>query len=134
MGWHVDVGTHVLWFYAAGLFDQFPKRKIIIGHNGEGLHMFIDRIDAAELRNDTTFSRMWNTNIWIMTSGFFTFRNFEQLRQVSSIERIMYSVDYLFASTTTGWDFVTNLLRVHILSKNEMNVFAYKNAKVLLTL
>ena len=41
-GWHVDVGTHVLCLYGAGLFDRFPKLKLIIGHNGEGLPMLID--------------------------------------------------------------------------------------------
>ncbi|PVH92062.1 amidohydrolase 2 [Periconia macrospinosa] len=133
-GWHVDVGTHVLRLYAAGLFDRFPKLKLIIGHNGEGLPMFIDRIDATKLRNDTTFNRVWNTNIWITTSGFFTTRHFEQLRQVSPIERIMYSVDYPFASTTEGWEFVGNLSQAQILSENEIDLFAYKNAEALLRL
>ena len=56
-GWHVDVGTHVLRLYSAGLFDRFPKLKLIIGHNGEGLPIFLDRIDSTGLRNDTRSTR-----------------------------------------------------------------------------
>jgi predicted TIM-barrel fold metal-dependent hydrolase len=133
-GWHVDVGTHVLRLYGAGLFDRFPKLKLIIGHNGEDLPMFIDRIDSTGLRNDTTFDQVWNTNIWTTTSAFFTVRAFQQLRQVSPVERIMYSVDYPFSSMTDGWGFVETLAEARVMSDSEMDMFAYKNAEKLLKL
>jgi predicted TIM-barrel fold metal-dependent hydrolase len=133
-GWHVDVGTHVLRLYGAGVFDRFPKLKLIIGHNGEALPMFLDRIDSTGLRNDTTFNKVWNTNIHITTSAFFTIRTFQQLRQVMPIERIMYSVDYPFESTTSGWNFIQELARGRVLTNREMDLFAYKNAERLLRL
>ena len=133
-GWHVDVGTHVLRLYSAGLFDRFPKLKMIIGHNGEGLPMFIDRIDSTGLRNDTTFGRVWSTNIWSTTSAFFTVRQFDQLRQVSPVERIMYSVDYPFSTNTDGWAFVEKLAQEQVLTDAEMDMFAWKNAETLLKL
>jgi predicted TIM-barrel fold metal-dependent hydrolase len=133
-GWHVDVGTHVLRVYSAGLFDRFPRLKIIIGHNGEDLPMFIDRVDSTGLRNGTTFDKVWNTNIWSTTSAFFTVRAFQQLRQVSPIERIMYSVDYPFSSMTDGWGFIEKLAESKVLKDDEMNLFAYKNAENLLRL
>jgi predicted TIM-barrel fold metal-dependent hydrolase len=133
-GWHVDVGTHVLRLYSAGLFDRFPRLKIIIGHNGEDLPMFIDRVDSTGLRNGTTFDKVWNTNIWSTTSAFFTVRAFQQLRQVSPIERIMYSVDYPFSSMTDGWGFIEKLAESKVLKDDEMNLFAYKNAENLLRL
>lgn len=74
---------------------------------------------------------MWNMNIWITTSGLFTVRQFGQLRQVNPIERIIYLVDYSFASTTTGCEFVSNLLQAQIFSENEMDSFAYKNTEAL---
>ena len=133
-GWHVDVGTHVLRLYSAGLFDRFPKLKLIIGHNGEGLPMFLDRIDSTGLRNDTTFNQVWEKNIWSTTSAFFTVRQFQQLRQVSPVERIMYSVDYPFSTNTDGWAFVEKLAQSGVLSDAEMDAFAYKNAERLLKL
>ncbi|KAF3039939.1 hypothetical protein E8E12_008496 [Didymella heteroderae] len=133
-GWHVDVGTHVLRLYSAGLFDRFPKIKLIIGHNGEGLPMFLDRIDSTGLRNDTTFNAVWEKNIWSTTSAFFTVRQFQQLRQVSPVERIMYSVDYPFSTNTAGWAFVEKLAQSGVLTDGEMDAFAYKNAEKLLKL
>ncbi|KAI5366348.1 Putative 2-amino-3-carboxymuconate-6-semialdehyde decarboxylase, metal-dependent hydrolase [Septoria linicola] len=133
-GWHVDVGTHILRRYGAGVFDRFPKLKVMIGHNGEDLPMFIDRVNSTALRNDTTFDRVWNTNIWTTTSAFFTVRAFQQLRQVAPIERIMYSVDYPFSNITAGWQFVQQLAEQRVLTNQEMNLFAYKNAEKLLKL
>jgi predicted TIM-barrel fold metal-dependent hydrolase len=133
-GWHVDVGTHVLRLYSAGLFDRFPKLKLIIGHNGENLPMFIDRIDSMGLRNNTTFEKVWNENIWVTTSGFFTVRTFQQLRQVTPIERIMYSVDYPFSSAELGWEFIQKLAESGVLTDSEMDLFAHKNAESLLKL
>lgn len=31
-GWHSETALHVLKLFAAGLFDRFPKLKIVIGH------------------------------------------------------------------------------------------------------
>ncbi|KAI0587783.1 amidohydrolase family protein [Pyrenophora tritici-repentis] len=133
-GWHVDVGTQILRLYSAGLFDRFPKLKLIIGHNGEGLPMFIDRVDSTGLRNDTTFNRVWSTNIWSTTSAFFTVRQFEQLRQVSPVDGIMFSIDYPFSRNTDGWAFVEKLAQAQVLSDENMDMFAYKNAEKLLKL
>lgn len=133
-GWHVDTGNHVLRLYSAGLFDRFPNLKLIIGHNGESLPMFIDRIDSTGLRNDTTFEKVWNKNIWVTTSAFFAVRQFEQLRTITPIERIMYSVDYPFSTNTDGWAFVQKLAESGTLKNEEMDSFAYKNAEKLLKL
>ncbi|KAG9203348.1 hypothetical protein G6514_003001 [Epicoccum nigrum] len=133
-GWHVDVGLHVLRLYVAGVFDLFPRLKLIIGHNGEGLPIFVDRVGQQGLRNGTSFSEVWKRNIWCTTSGFFTVRQFRQLLQVSPVERVLYSVDYPFEETTDGWAFAEELAREGVLSRSEMDAFAYKNAEKLLKL
>jgi predicted TIM-barrel fold metal-dependent hydrolase len=137
-GWHVDVGNHVLRLYAAGAFKRWPKLKIVIGHNGEGLAMFIDRVDntglGAEKSADHTFDSVWRTNIWTTTSAFFTVRQFQMLRQVMPLERIMFSVDYPFSTFAQGWEFVKDLAEQRVLGDKEMDDFAYGNAARLLGL
>merc|ERR1711977_209257 len=49
-GWHADVGNHVLKLFAAGIFDLFPKLKIIVGHMGEMLPFMLERIEYLSLR------------------------------------------------------------------------------------
>lgn len=34
-GWHAECGLHILRLFASGLFDKYPKLKIVIGHMGE---------------------------------------------------------------------------------------------------
>jgi 2,3-dihydroxybenzoate decarboxylase len=44
-GYGVETGTHALRMISAGVFDRFPKLRIVLGHLGETLPFLIDRID-----------------------------------------------------------------------------------------
>jgi predicted TIM-barrel fold metal-dependent hydrolase len=133
-GWHVDVGTHLLRLYSSGLFSRFPKLKIIIGHNGEGLPMFLDRIDSVGLNKNSSFAQVWETNVWVTTSAFFSKRALEQLRAVGGMGRVMYSVDYPFSGMRDGWEFVEEVARSGVLTREEMDGWAWGNAEELLRL
>ncbi|EPE32108.1 Metallo-dependent hydrolase [Glarea lozoyensis ATCC 20868] len=74
-GWHSDVDLHVLKLFAAGVFDRFPKLKIIIGHMGEMLLFMLERCSDMSTRwggwgpRDRPLHQVWDENIWITTSG-----------------------------------------------------------------
>lgn len=44
-GYGVETSTHALRLIFSGLFDQFPKLKIVLGHMGEGLPFWVTRLD-----------------------------------------------------------------------------------------
>src|SRR5208337_4092419 len=44
-GWHAETGLHCLRLMLSGLFDRFPKLKIIVGHLGDHLPYNIARAD-----------------------------------------------------------------------------------------
>ncbi|WP_199560854.1 amidohydrolase family protein [Mucilaginibacter hurinus] len=46
-GWHAETALHVLRLLYAGIFDIYPKLKIIIGHMGEMLPMMMARAERA---------------------------------------------------------------------------------------
>ncbi len=48
-GYGVETGTHVMRLIAGGVFDQFPRLKVVIGHMGEGIPFTLDRIDNRYL-------------------------------------------------------------------------------------
>lgn len=48
--WHASTGLHILRLYCSGLFDKYPKLKIIIGHMGELLPFQIERIIGGASR------------------------------------------------------------------------------------
>ena len=45
-GFAADTALHSLRLCGSGLFDQYPKLKILLGHLGEGIPFFLWRIDA----------------------------------------------------------------------------------------
>jgi predicted TIM-barrel fold metal-dependent hydrolase len=61
-GWHAETGLHILCLYCSGLFDRYPKLKIIIGHMGELLPFQIERVILS--------SRIWEgSEDWVKCGG-----------------------------------------------------------------
>jgi 2,3-dihydroxybenzoate decarboxylase len=48
-GYAIETGTHIMRLIAGGVFDQFPRLKIVIGHMGENIPFTLDRIDNRYL-------------------------------------------------------------------------------------
>jgi predicted TIM-barrel fold metal-dependent hydrolase len=46
-GWQVDTGTHLLRLISTGVFDRYPRLKIIVGHMGELIPYGLKRINTA---------------------------------------------------------------------------------------
>lgn len=129
-GWHSDVGLHIVKLFAAGVFKQYPKLKIIAGHMGEMIPMMIDRIDRLKFFQRGgcgSFREVWERNIWVTTSGIFSTRTLQMLMMVTPFDRIMYSVDYPLEKTETGWKFFEDLADSGILTTEQLADLAYGN-------
>jgi 5-carboxyvanillate decarboxylase len=48
-GYAIETGTHIMRLISGGVFDQFPRLKIVIGHMGENIPFSLDRIDNRYL-------------------------------------------------------------------------------------
>lgn len=44
-GFAAEAGLHAMRLILGGIFDQFPRLKIILGHMGEGIPFWLSRID-----------------------------------------------------------------------------------------
>lgn len=137
-GWHEELGLHIVKLYAAGLFQRHPKLKIIIGHMGEMIPMMIDRIDRLKFfeRGGVVgkFRDVWENNIWVTTSGIFSLRTLEMLLKVTSLGKVLYSVDSPFETSARGWQFIEEIAQSGMFTKEEFEMFAGGNAKTLLRL
>ena len=135
-GWHADTGLHILRLFGAGLFDRFPKLKIVIGHMGEMLPFQLDRILGAEKRifaaNKRGLREVWDENLWITTSGMVGLGPFSCLLRTTKIERILYSVDYPFSSNEQGMQFLEEVKKSEMVTEQQLAMIGYKNAEVLL--
>lgn len=134
-GWHSEVGVHVLRLHAAGVFDKFPKLKVILGHFGEMMPFMLQRIidqEAIKGYQKRRFDQVWDENIWVTTSACWSLDPMRCMLSNTKIDRIMYSVDYPFTSNEHGLKWFTDLENSGLVTKEQLELIAYKNAENLL--
>jgi len=134
-GWHSDVALHVLKLYASGLFERFPKVKIIIGHFGETLPFMLERIDGFSKQfgnHKRSFKQVWDENIWITTSGVWSLNPLVCILRNTKIDHILYSVDYPFTMNGEGLKWMEDLEKSGLVSRDDLEAIAYKNTAALL--
>ena len=133
--WHSDVAVHVLKVFAAGIFDRFPKIRIILGHMGEMLPFMLGRIVMLSPRwgrRERSFDQVYRTNIWITTSGYWSVDPVACILRNTEIEHILYSVDYPFGTNEDGLRFMQDLENSGLVTAEELEMIAHRNAEKLL--
>lgn len=112
-GWHVETGMHCLRLIVTGLFDRFPKLKIIIGHMGEDLPFSIARAETILSRDAKHLKRRvgeyFQQHFYITTSGYFTVPPLLCTLEVAGADRILFSVDYPYSPNSVGRSFLNAL-------------------------
>jgi 5-carboxyvanillate decarboxylase len=103
-GFGVETAMHAMRLIYSGVFDKHPGLKIILGHLGEGLVFWMDRIDfvfkqpwsVEELRPRIKRrpSEYIKDNFIITTSGMFFVPSFMCVFQTIGADRMMFAVDY----------------------------------------
>lgn len=102
-GFTVDTSTHVLRLMSGGVFDAYPKLKIILGHLGETLPASIWRIsnrmqltphDGAKFKRP--FAEYMQENFYVTTSGNFRLPPLLACIMELGSDKIMFSTDYPF--------------------------------------
>lgn len=134
-GWHSETAIHVLRLLVAGVFDTYPKLKIIIGHMGEMLPMMWDRSNKAFQpgnggKNKRTLVDTFQQQLYITTSGLFTQPPLQIALDTIGIDNILFSVDYPFSTNQMGIDFLNGIQ----LPADQVAKIAYENADRLLGL
>ncbi|KIX92780.1 uncharacterized protein Z520_11443 [Fonsecaea multimorphosa CBS 102226] len=138
-GWHAECGTHFLRLYASGLFDKYPRFKLVLGHMGEMLPFQLDRVahwveTMWREGPKRSLRSVWDENVWITTSGMFSLSPAACLLRQCKPDRICYSVDYPFASNEAGLKFMEELRTSGLVSVEQLEAIAYGNAAKLLNL
>lgn len=102
-GFTSETAIHALRLMGSGLFDDYPKLKIILGHQGEGLPCGIWRVDNRVSRTlgqkpkaKLPIGHYLRENFYITTSGNFRTQTLTEVMAEVGADRILYSVDYPF--------------------------------------
>jgi 5-carboxyvanillate decarboxylase len=105
-GFAVETGLHLLRIIVAGVFDRFPRLKIVVGHLGEGLPFWLFRLDfmhrsmvasnryAGAKARKRKPSDYLKENVWVTTSGMQWAPAILFCQQVLGVDRVMYAMDY----------------------------------------
>ena len=135
-GWHSETGAHILRLFASGLFDEYPRLKIVIGHMGEMLPFMLDRIKRYSKKQWPDRKRdlqtVWDENVYVTTAGMFAVPPMACLLRVCKVEHILYSVDYPFSSNGEGKEFMDELAQSGLCTEEDLDKIAFINAEALL--
>jgi predicted TIM-barrel fold metal-dependent hydrolase len=148
-GWQVETGTHLLRMISSGVFDRYPRLKIIVGHMGELIPFGLKRINTAltmgnwllasrpedagvEKRNDMQKSVLYymRTNVFVTTSGVFDQAALNCAIAELGIDNILFSVDDPFGDNFEAVEFLNRAQ----LSTEDKEKLAHGNAERLLKL
>lgn len=129
-GWHQEVMTQCLRLILTGVFDSFSKLQFIIGHMGEGLPFYYERIveDMSESTKDSLnkpIGQYFSDNFWYTTSAFFQEELLHLLLKYISVDRVMFGIDYPFADMKQGTDW----FRAVDLPREAKEKIAFRNAE-----
>ncbi|HYQ63666.1 amidohydrolase family protein [Actinophytocola sp.] len=103
-GWHYDAGLTVLRMIVAGVFDRFPELQLVLGHWGEVVLFYLDRIAAMDglTRLRRPIADYFRSNIHITPSGISSHKYLRWSLETVGVERIMYASDYPFNRERAG--------------------------------
>ncbi len=135
-GFTMDTVSHFLRLIFAGVFDAYPKLTMILGHLGEGLPFYLDRLEdhtclaTKRLGLKKTVAEVMYENVIVTTSGNFSPAAFQCTRDVLGIDKIIFSVDWPYESNKLGVEFLKRLA----LAPAELEMLAHRNAERVLKL
>ncbi|WP_338619249.1 amidohydrolase family protein [Pigmentiphaga sp. CHJ604] len=111
-GWGVETASHALRMVFGGVFDRFPRLKVILGHMGEGLPFQRWRFDSrfAAYPYGVSLQRRPSeyigTNLLITTSGVCSHPTLVGAVGEMGVDAVMFSVDYPYESTEAAARFI----------------------------
>ena len=105
-GFGIETGTHIIRLIAGGVFDAFPRLRIVIGHLGEGIPYCLERIDnrylweygmtGATRRLKRLPSEYVRDHIVVTTSGMNFRHPLTMAVALLGAEAVLFAADYPF--------------------------------------
>jgi predicted TIM-barrel fold metal-dependent hydrolase len=99
-----ETAVHALRLIGSGVFDEFPRLSVVIGHMGEGIPFNLWRIDHCNLGAQKTdghrarrkIADYFSENFYVTTSGNFSTQGLIHTIMQMGSDRVMFSIDWPF--------------------------------------
>ncbi|HEV7610761.1 MAG TPA: amidohydrolase family protein [Steroidobacteraceae bacterium] len=114
-GFAAEAGLHAMRLIMSGVFERFPKLQIILGHMGEAIPFWLQRIDnryllQVKIGAVTQLARLpseyFLRNFVITTSGVCSQPALKLSLEVLGVDRILFAADYPYESVEEAVSFM----------------------------
>lgn len=105
LGWHYDAGLQFLRLILAGTFDRLPDLQVILGHWGELVLFYVERLAVMDRVAGLLhpIAHYIRNNLYVTASGMFLPHYLERAAAIVGTDRLLFSTDYPY-QYRPGWD------------------------------
>lgn len=132
LGFTVDTMIEISQILCSGVFDAFPRTKMILGHYGEAIPFLLERMENrfALIPNENIKCKeklgyYFEHNILVDTSGNTSVEAFECTKKVLGMDHILVGTDHPFEVLDEMMDAIESLP----ITEEERELLYYKNAE-----
>ena len=136
IGWHYEAGVHALRLILAGVLDKLPGLKLILGHWGELMPYYFDRMDMGLNQHITglahPISYYFKQNVYTNPSGMFFRDDMDFCLKLLGPDHILWGQDFCYLNNDqVNTDNVRIYLEEYGLDDNILEQIAHRNAEKL---
>jgi predicted TIM-barrel fold metal-dependent hydrolase len=127
LGWHYDAGIQFVRLVLSGVFDRSPGLQVILGHWGEVVLFYVERLAALDRVSglEHPISTYLRRNLFVTASGMFMRDYLKRAAAIVGTDRLLFSTDYPY-QYRPGGDARQFLVRSG-LNDAEQKAFAHGN-------
>jgi len=118
-GFGAEAALSTMRLLYSGVFDQYPRLKIILGHLGEGLVFWIYRVDFSfkkpwmeeEIRPriKKAPSEYIRSNFFVCNSGMYSVPAFMSVFLELGADRMLFAADYPYENSEEAANFIDSI-------------------------
>ncbi|MCA1653396.1 MAG: amidohydrolase family protein [Sphingomicrobium sp.] len=141
-GYAIEAGTHAVRLIMSGVFDRFPKLKIVLGHMGEDVPYWLWRLDYMHARRTSQGqvkklalkpSEYFLRNFAVTTSGVESHDVLNYVLRVLGADNVMWAIDYPYQPTAPAVAFmdtapIADAVKAKVYHSNAARIFRLASA------
>lgn len=131
IGWHYEAGIQLLRLVYGRVFDRHPDLQVIVGHWGEVVLFYAERIAMLDRAMRPALDRSLNEylrgNVFYTPSGMFSPRYMAWAIDLVGADRLMFSTDYPYLPAVGGGASRAFLEQSDLLSEEDRHKVAHGN-------
>ena len=127
LGWHYEAGIQFVRLMLAGVFDRYPDLQIILGHWGEVILFFLERLKplAHVAKLGRPIADYVRQNLYVTPSGMWSQAYLQRTLEIVGPERLLFSTDFPY-QYRPGGD-ARSFLKEAALPLEQKELFAHGN-------